>query len=174
MKKKFLFLSLILAVLVSIPAFLTGCGVTPMAHVSFKSDSGIVYYTTGHLFSNGPSIIYYESQEDYDVDSERSFSDKYEYAVNIQFLDDTFGKETINEVECEDVRLDLREIHVYVNKSKSTYAASKKVYLNGNVLTADDVYDCEYFVAYTFKNVDFIRANTTGQDNNEINYIEYK
>ena len=66
MQKKGIILSLILAILVAIPILFSGCGVTQMAHVRFKSDEGVIYYTNGHFYEQGPSIYYYETQENSD------------------------------------------------------------------------------------------------------------
>lgn len=166
MKKK-IFDFLLVALI--IPLVLSGCGVTPMAHVKFQSETGVVIYTNGHLYESGPSIYYFDTEED------SQSLDYLDFSMSIQFLDETFGKETLNGVECESFYLSNHpEIHICLNKSKALYDAQKNIYLNGTKLTPYQTNDFDNLFFFTFRNVNFVRANTDCSDNEFINVIEYK
>ena len=163
MKKKFLFLSLILAVLVSIPAFLTGCG-TKCAWVALKVDSGYVYYTSYKYPTSHSHIVLWESEEE----AQEEYANP---SMEITFYPCIMGPDTINEEKATIVDLSQRyhDMEVAIYKDSSIYDTSKSVYLNGKKLTPTRTNDYDNMIFFWFENYE-ISAGTS--DN--INYIEYK
>ena len=165
MKKKFLFLSLILAVLVSIPAFLTGCG-TKCAWVALKVDSGYVYYTSYKYPTSHSHIVLWESEEE----AQEEYANP---SMEITFYPCIMAPDTVNEEKATIVDLSQRyhDMNVVIYKDSSIYDANKSIYLNGKKLVADPSYTSDYdnLVSYMFTDYE-ISAGTS----DKINYIEYK
>ena len=169
MKNKVLSIICALICMMTCSACLTGCGmVVPCAWVKLDMDGYIVY--TANMYASGGDHIYlYESEED-------AADDRYHaaFSIAIVFYPRILGADTVDGERTTTVDVSSwYSMTVYINKNKSVYASSKKVYLNGEVLTPTNTSDLESLLCLNFEGFSFVRGNTDGSFNGYVNSIVY-
>ena len=151
---------------------LTGCfggGVVPCAWVKLDMEGYIVY--TSNMYSSGGDHIYlYENEEEASDDTYHS-----NYELSVVFYPRIMGADTVDGERTTTVDISsYYSMNIYINKSKSVYSASKKIYLNDQELAYSQIDDLETLLCLTFENFTFVRGNPNGHINGFVNKLEYK
>ena len=160
-----------ITVLVALMACLTACfgSVVPAAWVKLDME-GHVVYTANMYPSSGDHIYLYESEQDAADDTYHA-----DYALAITFYPRILGADTVNGERTTIVDISSYcTMTVYINKTKSVYAADKNIYLNGTKLVADLTNDFDTLLCLSFEHFTLERGNPGGRENGIINRIEYR
>lgn len=171
MKKKIFSFIAFAVSLLSLALCLSGCfeSVVPAAWVKLDME-GYVYYTANMYASGGDHIYLYETEAEAEADTYHT-----DYSIAVVFYPRILGADTIEGERTTTVDISSNySMNIYINKSKSVYSATKKVYLNDQELPATRTDDLEYLLCLSFENFTFVRGNPNGQFNEFINKLEYK
>lgn len=167
MKKSSIFLLFGLIALSAFALF-TSCQnvpglVTPVAYTRFETTGSQKIFYDSAMYGSKDITVYYDSAEDPFItfDFDRTLGADFDSFDYVYIL-----------VDCKNRPIEMRAT---VYKTFGDYSPTKHFYLNGSMLNGTETYDCEYFITYTFSNVELVRTNTNNTlHEDKVNVLEYK
>ena len=162
----------VLLLLSSLSLFSCNVGETiaPVAYTRFISTgTQYVYYSSDvYGLEHGQIEVYKDIDE---------FNSTYPIADLVFRFHKCLGADDIDEYRYTlvDLAKKARYFDVDIYKVSDVYDTNKHIYLNGNQLIPDNVYESDVLSILTFENSSFIRTNPNGQlDKSKTNTLEYK